>query len=131
MQVCFGRFVCFSLRIAAIAVAMQALLVATPIIARADGAAQIAGVNRRLVTIVRSAPAYSRVSGLLVDAPQFAALPRPSGARPPLPIRIPIALLRVSRLERVLHVRTSAVNANFWGVFDGGRGTFVKVTLHF
>jgi hypothetical protein len=50
---------------------------------------------------------------------------------PTFPWRLPIGVLRLAHVEKALHLHTSAVNASFWGVFDGGRGVFFKLTLHF
>lgn len=103
-------------------------------VARADDRTQSWGVN--VVNVRLAAIASARTSHVPASSPaaagvvptNIALMAAPS---PTWPWRVPIALLRLSRYEHVLHLSTNTVNANFWGVFDRGRGTYVKLSFHF
>lgn len=126
-----SRFRQFRFAIAAAVVAVLGTYASAPGVARADDRTQIAITNRRLVTIARSALPGARTCMCATETAQVWSNPDLSFAPSSFPIRIPVALLRIGGYERALHLHTNTVNANFWGVFNGGRGTFVKLTFHF
>jgi hypothetical protein len=100
-------------------------------VARAGDRTQLVDMNVRLAAIASARstrlPASSTSATTIAPA-SIAAMTAPS---PTWPWRVPIVVLRLSRFEHVLHLSTNTVNANFWGVFDRGRGMYVRLSFHF
>jgi hypothetical protein len=115
---------------AVVAAAVISLLV-IPVAARADRTPLIA-VNQQLSAIAHSDGAGPKLQA--TDPRSIAAptLHRNSASiAEELRLRLPPALLRLTRANRLLEVRTNSISANFWGVFGWRHGGSIKFSMHF
>jgi len=100
--------------------------------ALALGATQpLASVNKQLGAIALREPARPQTRATAALACAMCARPASSARTARSTVRIPMSLVRASRLERLLDFRSGVVSANFWGLFDRGRGIYVKYSIHF
>jgi len=100
----------------------------------AQTSAELIAVNARLASIAtaadpHAAPRFAPVTRVqAVIQPPLARSATPHAAALP---HLPPAIARLARIEHLLDYHTAALDANMWGMLDGGRGCSVKLALRF
>lgn len=94
--------------------------------------ASVTSVNRRLATLVvtplSQKPAIPNAAAASQPVPEFA--PPPAQRWMLSPSLLSVAS-RFTKVERLMHVRTNALDANFWGVFGGRPGVKLHYVIRF
>jgi hypothetical protein len=97
-----------------------------PAVGTAD--AQVSTVNRRLAALV-TAP-NARAAQPRPGMPAIAVQPPGQASRLIAPALLEAAA-RFTKAERLLHIQSHGLDANFWGAFTGGRGMRVRYIIKF